>query len=436
MKEKLTKNFVLKLLSLFCAFFVWLAVVNIANPVKVDTKEVPVEFVNKEILERSNLTYEVVGKKSTVVSYKVKTKDAYRIKASDFRAYADLSEMYDVTGAIPIKVEVLKNDEFLESIPTVRSPEVVKIKTEELQTKRFPLYAKWTGQPAEGYVSGTVSLVPDFVYVKGPMSLVGQINNVGIEFNIPEGTSADISAAAPVVFYDANGNSLDLGETVRALNGDISYTLPILKVKNIPIDFVVTGVVKEGYKHTGIECEVKSVPVAGLKSALASVSSITVQSPELSIEGATGDRVCEIDLASYLDPGVQIAGMEQTKVKVTLKVEPIQERIYTLNTKDIVLNGKSGDYDYSILEATADIKIRGLREDLDSLSTGKMNISADVAGLVPGTHEVKLKLVLDPAYEVKALPVCQVVVTEDGNAAEPDSTEDTNPVESSEESGE
>ena len=46
MKERLTKNLGLKMISLFCAFFVWLSVVNVANPVKIDTKEVPVEVTN------------------------------------------------------------------------------------------------------------------------------------------------------------------------------------------------------------------------------------------------------------------------------------------------------------------------------------------------------------------------------------------------------
>jgi len=34
MKEKLTKNAPLKLISLLCAFLVWLAVVNVANPIQ------------------------------------------------------------------------------------------------------------------------------------------------------------------------------------------------------------------------------------------------------------------------------------------------------------------------------------------------------------------------------------------------------------------
>lgn len=410
MKEKLTKNLGLKLISLFCAFFVWLAVVNIANPWKVGTKEVLVEFINQEVLERSNLTYEIVGKKTATISYRIRTKDDYRVKQSDFRAYADFSEMYDVTGAIPIKVEVLKNDELFQTPPTVKAPEVIKVRTEEMQTKPFELQDKSYGTPADGYVAGTLTMTPSTVYVKGPVSLVGQISSLGIEFSV-EGAVADVSDTVPVVFYDANGNSLDLGESVKTLSGDISYIMQILKVKNLPIDFATTGEVKAGYRFTGIECDVKNVPVAGLKSALAEITSITVQSPELNIEGATADKVCEIDLASYISPNVQIAGMDDTKVKVTLKVERLQEKTYSANTKNITLNGKADIYDYDIVNEKVDIKVHGLKDDLDSLSVDKMNIAIDVTGMSPGTHDVKIALLLDDAYEIREFPVCQIMVT-------------------------
>jgi hypothetical protein len=118
MKEKLTKNSGLKLVSLLCAFFVWLAVVNVANPVTTGTKEVPVEPINEQVLEKANLTYEIVGKKTAVITYRIRTKDQYKVKPSDFRAYADLSEMYDVTGAIPVKVEVVNNSDLFETAPT------------------------------------------------------------------------------------------------------------------------------------------------------------------------------------------------------------------------------------------------------------------------------------------------------------------------------
>ena len=411
MKEKLTRNGSLKLISLFCAFFVWLAVVNVANPTKVSTEEVKVEFINGQVLEQSNLTYEIVGKSTATISFKVRTKDEYKITPSDFRAYADLSEMYDVTGAIPIKVEVLNNEELLLSSPVVKSPEVVKIQTEELQTKSFTLAAKVKGRLGDGYQEGAVSISPAQVAVKGPLSKVGQISEVGIEFNV-DGATSELSGTATPKYYDANGNELPLGESVTTIGGDVSYTMQVLKVKSLPLDFVVTGEVADGYRFTGAEASVSAVSVAGLKSDLASLSTISVQDPSLNIEGATEDMVCEIDLRSYIDPSLTIAGMENTVIQVTLNVEPLREKIFHVEPKDITLTGGKDEYTYTLGRGRADITIRGLKEDLDSLSAAKMNIHADVSALERGTHTVQAELELDDAFEIVSYPEITVSVNE------------------------
>lgn len=104
-----------------------------------------------------------------MISFKIRTKDDYKVKASDFNAYADLSEMYD-DGAILIRVEVVNNEELLESTPVVKSPEVIKITTEALQTKAFTLKAYPQGEAADGYEAGEVTMVPSQVTVKGPTS--------------------------------------------------------------------------------------------------------------------------------------------------------------------------------------------------------------------------------------------------------------------------
>ena len=109
MKERLTNNLGLKLLSVFLAFFVWLFVSNVSNPLISDSVDVQVDIINEEILTNNNLTYEVVGKNKVTVSYEVHTLDRHKIKASDFRAYADLSELSDETGSIPVKVEMVNN---------------------------------------------------------------------------------------------------------------------------------------------------------------------------------------------------------------------------------------------------------------------------------------------------------------------------------------
>lgn len=411
MKEKLTKNGSLKLISLLCAFFVWLAVVNVANPTKVSTEEVKVEFINGHVLENSNLTYEIVGKNTATISFKVRTKDEYKITASDFRAYADLSEMYDVTGAIPIKVEVLNNGEYLESVPVVKSPEVIKIQTEELLTKPFTVVAMPQGKPEDGYQSGGITVTPAQVSVKGPTSQIGRINTVGIVFD-SEGATDDVTGTATPKYYDANGSELTLSESVKTIGGDVSYTMQILKVKTLPLDFIVTGEVAEGYRYTGAEPSVSTVDVAGLKSDLASINTISVHEPALNIDGATEDMVCRIDLQKYIEPGMTIAGMENTEIEVILKVEPLREKVFRAEVRDITLIGEEGNYDYSIGRSRIEMTVRGLKDDLDSLSADKMNIRADVSGLKEGTHMVPITLELGDAFEVVAVPEIRISVTE------------------------
>lgn len=241
---------------------------------------------------------------------------------------------------------------------------------------------------------------------------MGQISSVGIEFDV-EGATADVSGMATPVYYDANGNVLkDLGESVRTLSGDVSYSMQILKVREIPLDFVVSGEVAAGYRYTGAEASLRTISVAGLKSDLASLNTITIQDPALNIQGATQDKVCQIDLADHLDPKLSIAGLENTVVEITLRVERLRERSFTAEAKDITLTGQEDSLSYSLGDSKAEIRVRGLKEDLDSLSVDKMNIQADVTGLTPGVHTLTAQIRLDDAFEVIASSPVTVTVAE------------------------
>ena len=427
MKEKLTNNLAIKLIALFCAFFVWLAVVNVANPIKVSTREVPVTITNDQVLEQADLAYDVVGKKTAVISFKIRTKDDYKVKASDFNAYADLSEMYDVTGAIPIRVEVVNNEELLESTPVVKSPEVIKITTEALQTKAFTLKAYPQGKAAEGYEAGEVTMVPSQVTVKGPTSLIGQISSVGIEINL-DGKNADWSDSEEPKFYDANKNSITISDRLISNCKSVDYTMEILKVKNLSLDFDVTGEVAGGYRYTGVECGLKSVPVVGLKSALASLNTITIPKEELDVSGARANIVKTIDLNDYLPEGVSLAGKDSSEITVTLTVEQLKEREYTVRISAASYVGADSSYSYRADPGTVTVRIRALQEELDSLQLTAEDLSLNVSGMGEGSHQIQptLNRELDSAYDLLGISSCTVTVAKEQESAtetEPETTE-------------
>ena len=432
MEKKLSNNLGLKVLSVFLAFFVWLAVMNIANPKVMRSQEVPLEILNGDILESSGKTYEVIGDRDTVtVYYKVTTSDSANIKASDFRAYIDLADVYEPTGAVPVKLEVKNNSNKLESV--VSKPSVIRIETEDLQRKPFNLETKTEGVTEDGYNPGVATVSPTYIYVSGPVSVVGRISSVGIVINV-EGANSDLSGTLPVRCFDANNNDLtdQIGDRVTFSRSEIDYTLPILKEKNLNLTFETEGTVADGYRFTGIESSRNYVEVKGLKSDLARANSVTIPKSELNMDGATGDKEVTIDLNKYLPEGVELADPAANEIKVVIKVESLESRTYEVPVSQIKQVGASGQYDYEYDRKSLNIVIEGLKEDLDQLTPAAILAELDVSSMEPGDNMGTVTLELGDAYELVSGNSVLVTVTEkgpsapDGEAEEDESQSGTN----------
>ena len=413
MKERLLNNFSLKLLSLLLAFFLWLLVVNVSNPMIEGSKEVQLVIENEDILENAGLTYEIVGKSTVTVRYKVATLDAYRIQASDFRAYIDLDDLYDVTGAVPVNLEVVNNQGLISS-PQV-TPEVAHVETEELQRKRFDLQVKTEGEPEEGYALGEVTLDPEYLYISGPVSQVGQISSVGVEIDV-SGVNANMSGSTGLVFYDANGNRLTVSDQITCDVSQIGYEVEILRVRSLPLDFEVSGTVADGYVFAGVTSDVQSLTVAGLKTNLSNLSTITVDDPQLNIQGATQSKTVVIDLTQYVPDNVSIVG-GTTEATVTMEVEQLETRVFQLNLQDVTQTGASEDYDYSFSPESVEVTVQGLRDDLDAMSEEDLGAVLNLSGMTAGTREGALTFHVAEGLEVLSCSSFEVTVTDAGQEA-------------------
>ncbi len=401
MKEKLLNNPGLKALSVILAVLTWLVVVNVSNPLVTDSRELQVEMKNEEVLAKSNLTYEMTGKNTVTVNYKVRIRDRYKISAADFYAYADLAELYDVTGSIPVKVDVSNRSirTLIEGDITTK-PGVMRIQTEALQRKKFDVEVHYLGEMQDGYAMGDCVLSPQYVYLTGAVSAIGQISSVGIEVNV-EGIEADKEGVQNLCLFDANGNKLDMEGRVEANVETVAYNLSILKVKNVSLDFQVGGQVADGYRFTGVECDMNTVSVEGLKSKLASINTIVIPPSVLNVEGATSDVVVEVDIGSYLPEDVTLAGGKSISAAVTLKIEKLEERIFEVPVVNIQIVGQREGFRYSFQKDWVGIFVAGLREDLDTLGQEKINVSMDVSELEPGDHEAVFTIVLADGFDVK-----------------------------------
>lgn len=401
-------NLRLKILSVFLAFLIWLTVVNLSNPEIVGKREVPLEIENEQVLTDAGRTYEINGKSTVTVYFDVRTRDEYKIRPSDFRAYVDLAELYDVTGSVQVKIEVLNNKELI-SVAEAK-PGVVRVLTEELQTKVFDLAAAPKGKAADGYAVNNIALTPSSITVQGPVSKVGLISYAGVEIDLTEAME-DRQGVTKPVFYDANGNALEISDRIQVNTSEVAYYVTVNKVKELPLDFEVSGTVASGYRYTGVECETKNISVTGLKSNLASLNKVTIPASELNISGATADKLVKVDIREFLPEGVELAGTVSPEIGVLLKVEKLVNREVDISSRDVELVNASEEYNYRFLPARIKVTVQGLEDDLAVLDGADLNAYVDLSGLAVGPHTGSLQFADSDVFTILSVEPFQIDVT-------------------------
>ncbi len=415
MKEKLTNNIKRKILSVILAFISWVLIMNVSNPRVTRTKNVEVGIVNENIILDAGQTYNILGGKNIMLSYVVRMRDEHKIKSSDFKAYIDLGDLYGVTGAVPVSVEVVSNRDRIIGIP-IAKPTVMKIATEDIQKKEFDIETKTLGKPATGLNVGSVKVKPNTLFVSGPVSLIGQISSVGIEIDV-SGAKENIKGVIEPIYYDANGNVINFDKNTVYTNLDgVEYEVVLLKGKTLALNFNVGGEPAEGHIFTGAKSETKSISVLGLKEDLEKIDKIEIPKELLNIDGAIEDKIITFDIRTYLPPTILTEG--ETMVSVLLNIESLHKNLYEIEFDDIKKIGMKKEYTYKIMPEKISVVISGMSVDLDDFRSDMLNAKIDCTKLTKGKYIGELKFELPQGYSIESYTPFEIEVVDKINTIE------------------
>ncbi len=385
MKRILNHNLGLKIISVVIAFFVWLAVVYVSDPLVTGRQEIMLEVLNEDVMTKAGLAYEIEGKRTTVpVTYTIHTQDRASISASDLRAYVDLEDYYPATGTVPVYVEVLNNKGYLLETITAR-PAVVRIKTEQIQKKDFELQVHRSITMAEGYEVERIDLDKETVTVEGPESVIGRISSIGIEVEA-EDLDSEVSKTAVPNFYDANGNKLSLDERVKIDAAEIGYTIRVMKAKWIHLEFEVSGSVADGCRYMGMDVSASDVSVMGADGVVSLVDVIHIPASVLDLGGAAEDKVIDVDVAEFLPDKENMSIVLNRYVTVTLRVRRLSQKTIEVPTNRIILEEGSDLYYYDYDQDTVEVTLEGLEEDLEPMNASNIILELTVSGMEAGHY--------------------------------------------------
>lgn len=380
MKNRIFQNWKLKLISLGCAFLLWMTIYSVNDPQETKTMHnVPVTFVNTEAITDQGKTYEVLEKTDVMKSVKLSASRTVLndIKDSDINVVADFSK-YRNDGTVEVNIY---SDRHNDDITFKASREDVLLKIEDKVERSFPVEVQYTGELKKSYVVGGCSLTPNRIMVSGGESYVDTVAKVTAEVDL-SGASGDFFSYANIVLYDKDNNILAI-DKLELGTKTVNAKVDVLATKTVPVRYVPTGTTTHGYVALSeVLTDYNEIAIAGKQSVLSNITEIVVSGEALTYENADANVELSIDIDDYLPEGVSRLDKSGAGViDVTVQVSALMEKYYVLETGKIALenipDGYKVEYVYDKAEIT--VMLLGAESILDTLEESELAGKIDIA---------------------------------------------------------
>ncbi|MDE6213916.1 MAG: hypothetical protein K2M70_10635 [Lachnospiraceae bacterium] len=382
MKNKLTRNWGLKIASFLSAAVLWLVVTNINDPiVPYRVTDVPVTIKNTNLITDRGQVYEVLDGTDVidVVTVSAPRSIIDALDKSNIVAEADVNDLTSV-DTVAIKLSTNKYNDKLDSIRG--NIDSVKLNIEEKKDRSLPLKSVTTGEVREGYMVGDVTTEQNLIQISGPESVITQVSKAQAEVDV-SGFTSKIETNSDIRLYDDKGEEITTPSIEKSIS-KVRVSVEILELKEVPLTCEAAGTAADGYQLTGeVDFSKQTVTVAGRAKLLERVNAIEIPSNVLDVNNASEDVATVVDITEYLPDGVILAEENfEGKVNVVARVEAEVERVVRIPVGSIRFTGLPEGYRAVITEPANEcsVVLAGLQAVLNEVTaediTAVVNLDA------------------------------------------------------------
>lgn len=384
MKDKLTNNIGLKVLSILLATILWLVITNIEDPVGTKTFDnVPVTILHEDVISDLGKVYDII--QGETISFTVEARRSIReaLKASDFKVEADFNELSDVY-AVPIEVTSPRYGDSV--VVKDMNEKIMIVSLEELVQETFKVNIVQKGDIAEEYFVGAKIATPNIITVSGPKARVDRIKEVIVEVDAT-GATASFNAVGQPKLIDEEGNEMD-NSYFDFNESYVSVRIDLYRTKEINLQILATGKPADGYAMTNIEYEPKTITVAGKNEDLQRLRYLQVKH---SIGGATSNISEEINIQEKLSEGIVLVGEDQTAA-INITIEKMITKDIMIWPGDVDFRNKSSAHNLQINTAgSMTVTVTGPAAELENITRMTLKPYVDIAEKGSGSYKETLK---------------------------------------------
>lgn len=429
MKNKLTYNLGLKMMSVFIAFALWLIVVNYDDPTISNTYSgIQVEIVNQDALTEQGKVYEILNN-SDIINVTITGPRSVidSLRKENIRAIADMQEL-TLMDTVGIQLSTDKN---FDQLDVIKGDHIaVELNIENLKSSHFPINLVQNGQPAEGYIVGDITSNQNTVRVSGAESVVSSVVRAECVVNV-NGRSSDITTSSEIRLYNSDNQLVEHPSLQLNINS-VNINAEILLTKEVPVIYQYSGIPLAGYVvEEPLKSDCETVVIAGKTNVLEGISSIEVPATAINVMDKDESYIESVDLGRCLPDGVRFAdasfdGMSAVNVNlIKLIMRSLNVPVSNLS----VINLPDGFHAEVLMgdaegtpSATLHIITEGITEAYEGINGAGVHGTMDIASyldqedeqkLVPGTYRMEIVFDLPENIRTTTTYYADVKITEE-----------------------
>lgn len=406
MKEKITNNLLLKILSLIIAFLVWLIVVNADNPIMTESFVVSdVQLLNEAYIDADGKMCMQDEEQDPIrVTIRAERKVLDSISASDIRAVADLQQAVSLdTDPVMVPITAVCAGIAPEDIQV--TPQNLSLHVEDKDTQEFVVNVTTNNtRPDRGYEVGTLSSNPEKIKITGPISLINKIDRVNAAIDVSD-ASEDVTEETEVTVIDKNGEVFSDTDMAYLNVSKVYVTARLWEVRSdVRIRAEYSGTAAEGYEAESITTTPNVITVAGSTSALEALeeqnNTIWIPADAVDISGEKSDYEEKINISDYLPEGLKLTADSSEDLFIRVNILPEGSSVCEVPTKNIIVENAPDTMQVAFDTAMIEVRVKKTSEDLEDLTEKEIQASIDLEDIEEGSHELPVEIRLPEGYEL------------------------------------
>lgn len=306
--EKNRSLWLMRIISILLAVFLWIYVTNELNPTKEQVlRQIPIETRGLE-------TGLVVGDMPDNVSLRVQGNQNVMadLTGKSVEVWVDLNGVREGNALVPVQVKLPAGVRLMDI-----SPGKVTVQIERIVEKHVRVKVETTSRPADGYRQMKPAAKPSQVVIKGPESVLAAVDAAAARVDM-QGRTGNVLETVPVQLIDRQGRVVD-NPGVAVVPGQVEVFVPVvneLPSKTVPVRVTVTGIPAEGQVVGEVIPEPRTVTVTGRREVLDGIREIATEAVD--VTGAKEDVFKTV--RPVLPAGV--ASPAAPEVRVLVKIGP------------------------------------------------------------------------------------------------------------------